>query len=71
MKLPVFHGIVEALEKHSARRKRKLEWAKGTPQKRRRIELKRNVLLMAKNVKSGQRNTATTTVAIAKIAILT
>ena len=41
MKLPVFHGIVEALEKHSARRKRKLEWAKGTPQKKRRIELKK------------------------------
>ena len=38
MKLPVFHSIVEALEKHSARRKRKLEWAKGTPQ---RIELKK------------------------------
>ena len=42
MKLPVFHGIVEALEKHSARRKRKLERAKGTPQKKRRIELKKN-----------------------------
>ena len=42
MKLPVFHGIVEALEKHSARRKRKLEWAKGTPQKERRTELKKN-----------------------------
>ena len=42
MKLPVFHSIVEALEKHSVRRKRKLEWAKGTPRKKRRIELKKN-----------------------------
>ena len=41
MKLPVFEGIVEALERHSAHRKRKLELAKTTPQKKRRVELKK------------------------------
>ena len=34
MKLPVFEGIVEALERHNERRKRRLEC---TPQKKRRI----------------------------------
>ena len=41
MKLPVFEGIVEALEKHSVHRKRKLELAKATSQKKRRVELKK------------------------------
>ena len=31
MHLPVFEGVVEALEKHSVRRKRKLGMAKTTP----------------------------------------
>ena len=47
MKLSVFEGIVEALEKHSARRKRELELAKTTPKKKRRVELKK------KHVKKG------------------
>ena len=38
MKLPIFEGIVTALEKHNIRRKR-LDLAKTTPQKKR-IELK-------------------------------
>ena len=41
MKLPVFEGIVEALERHSSHSKRKLELAKTTPQKKRRVELKK------------------------------
>ena len=41
MKLPVLAGVVDALEKHSARRKRKLELAKTTPEKKRRIALKK------------------------------
>jgi hypothetical protein len=41
MKLPIFEGIVEALEKHNMRRKRRLDLAKTTPQKKRRIELKK------------------------------
>ena len=40
MKLPVFKGIIEALEEHNVRRKRKLEMAKTTPEKKRRIALK-------------------------------
>ena len=48
MKLPVFEGMVEALEKHSERRKRKLVLAKTTPEKKRRIELKK------KRVKEGR-----------------
>lgn len=47
MKLPVFEGIVEALEKHNERRKRKLVLAKTTPEKKRRIGLKK------KRVKEG------------------
>ena len=34
MKLPVFEGVVEALERHNERRKRRLEEAKCTPQKK-------------------------------------
>ena len=41
MNLPVFEGMVEALEKHNARRKRELELAKTTPKKKRRVELKK------------------------------
>ena len=41
MKLSVFEGMVEALEKHNAWRKRELELAKTTPKKKRRIELKK------------------------------
>ncbi len=41
MKLPIFESIVEALEKHNMRRKRILDLAKTTPQKKRRIELKK------------------------------
>ena len=68
MNLPVFHGIVEALEKHSVHRKRKFEWAKGTPQKKRRIELKKKCVI---DGQERSKNMATTTVTIAKIAILT
>ena len=41
MKLPVFDGVQEALEKHNLERKRKLEREKTTPVKKRRIELKK------------------------------
>ena len=41
MKLPIFEGIVEALEKHNMRRKRRLDLAKTTPQKKRWTELKK------------------------------
>ena len=41
MKLPVFDGVQEALEKHNLQRKRKLEREKKTPVKKRRIELKK------------------------------
>ena len=41
MKLPVFDGVVEALEKNNAQRKRALAKAKTTPVKRRRIALKK------------------------------
>ena len=41
MKLPVFEGVVEALEKHSVQRKRGLEFAKTTPAKKRRVELEK------------------------------
>ena len=47
MKLPVFEGIVEALGKHGEQRKRKLELAKTTPEKKHRIALKK------KHVKEG------------------
>ena len=47
MKLPVFEGMVEALEKHNARRKRELELAKTTSKKKQRVELKK------KHVKEG------------------
>ena len=47
MNLPIFEGMVEALEKHNARRKRELEWTKTIPKKKRRIELKK------KRVKEG------------------
>ena len=40
MKLPVFDGVVDALKKHSTRRKRKLELAKTAPEKNCRIALK-------------------------------
>ena len=45
MHLPVFEGVVEALEKHSVRRKRELEVAKTTPAKKRKVLLKRNRVL--------------------------
>ena len=41
MKLPVFDGVQEALEKHNLQCKRKLEREKTTPVKKRRIELKK------------------------------
>ena len=41
MKLPVFDGVVEALEKHSVLRKRALAKAKTTPEKRKRTALKK------------------------------
>ena len=37
MQLPVFEGVVEALEKHSVRRKRELEMDKTTPAKKRKV----------------------------------
>ena len=40
MKLPVFEGMVEALEKHNARRKRELQLAKTNSKKKRRVEMK-------------------------------
>ena len=40
MKLPVFDGVQEALEKYNVQRKRKLEREKTTPVKKR-IELKK------------------------------
>ena len=40
LKLPVFDGVQEALEKHSVQRKRKLDRKKMTPVKKRRIALK-------------------------------
>ena len=45
MHLPVFEGVVEALEKHSVKRKRKLVMAKTTPAKKRRVLSKRNRIL--------------------------
>ena len=45
MHLPVFEGVVEALEKHSVRRKRELDMAKTTAAKKRRVLLKRNRVL--------------------------
>ena len=47
MKLPVFEGAVEALERHNERRKRRLQEAKCTPQKKRRTQLKRKRLAEA------------------------
>ena len=41
MQLPVFEGVVEALERHNVRRKKDLDKAKTTPVKKRRIELKK------------------------------
>ena len=41
MQLPVFEGVVEALEKHGVNRKRSSEIAKTTPAKKRRVCLKR------------------------------
>ena len=43
--LPVFEGVVEALEKHSVRRKRRLGVAKTTPAKKRKVWLKRKRVL--------------------------
>ena len=40
LKLPVFDGVQEALDKHSAQRKRALGKAKSTPAKKRRIAWK-------------------------------
>ena len=45
MHLPVFEGVVEALEKYSVRRKRKSDMAKTTPAKKRRVLFKRNRIL--------------------------
>ena len=47
MNPPVFEGMVEALEKHNAWRKRELELTKTIPKKKRTIELKK------KRVKEG------------------
>ena len=41
MKLPVFDGVLEALQKHSVQRKKALDKAKTAPKKRRRIALKK------------------------------
>ena len=41
MGLPVFEGVQEVLERHSAQRNRKSERAQTTPVKRRRVELKK------------------------------
>ena len=41
MQLPVFEGVVETLEKHRVRRKRKLDMAKTTHAKKRSVWLKR------------------------------
>ena len=43
MQLTVFEGVVEALDKHSVRRKRKLEVAKTTPAKKRKVWLRKEV----------------------------
>ena len=43
MKLPVFDGVQEALERRNVQRKRGLDRAKTTPVKKRRIELKRRI----------------------------
>ena len=51
MKLPVFEGMVEALEKHNGRRKRELELAKTTPKKKRRIEKKKRVVEGVERIK--------------------
>ena len=48
MKLPVFDGVVEALEKQNIQRKKALAKAKATPEKRRRLALKKKRLLEAK-----------------------
>ena len=45
MHLPVFEGVVEALEKHSVKRKRELVMAKTTPAKKRRVLYKRKRIL--------------------------
>ena len=45
MHLPVFEGVVEALEKHSVKRKRELVMAKTTPAKKRRVLSKRKRIL--------------------------
>ena len=45
MKLPIFEGIVKTLEKHNMRSKRRLDLAKTTPQKKRRIELKKKCVV--------------------------
>ena len=42
MSLPVFDGVVGALEKYNVQRKRELDKAKTTPVKKRRIALKRS-----------------------------
>ena len=41
MQLPVFEGVVEALERHNVKRKKDLDRIKTTPVKKRRIELKK------------------------------
>ena len=57
MKLPVFDGVQEALEKHNLQRKRKLEREKTTPVKKRRIELKKVLkVLKVFGVQSGVGN---------------
>ena len=45
MHLPVLEGVVEALEKHSVKRKRELDLAKTTPAKKRRVLYKRKRIL--------------------------
>ena len=45
MHLPVFDGVVEALQKHIVRRKKDLALAKTTPCKKRHITLKKNRVL--------------------------
>ena len=41
MKLPVFEGVVEALEEHNVQRERQLEVARTTPEKKTRMALKK------------------------------
>ena len=61
MGLPVFEGVQEALHRHSAQRKRKLERAQTTPVKRRRVELKRMRVKDGISAQNGPKNMAMVT----------